>query len=378
MHVLVAPGKFQSTVKASALADAMARGLRRSVSQVDLTLLPIPAGGAGSMDILVRALGGRIRREQITGPFGRLVEARWAMLPDQIAWIDAAEVVGIALRTPHRDATRASTRPLGELYHKILRYQPKICYITLGDTIVNDGGMGLLEAFNVKFLDADGQPVASGTRGLERLVHVDFEKFIPPTVPLVGLYAYPYPVSGDFGTTLQFGVEKGLPQFRLPLVDEAMRHYAAILEEHVATPLTTFAGVGAGGATGLALAFLGAQLLPTVAVAADFLHLEERIAGSDWVLTLEEQADRIAVHRVAGEVARRASPSKTPVVVLTSALGSGYDALYDLNVWGIYPWLDRPRTPKESARSTTSLVEQASYRVGTWMRHLVNYGIENS
>ncbi len=378
MHVLVAPGKFQSTVKASALADAMARGLRRSVPRVDLTLLPIPAGGAGSMDILVRALGGRIRREQITGPFGRLVEARWAMLPDQIAWIDAAEVVGIALRTPHRDATRASTRPLGELYHKILRYQPKICYITLGDTIVNDGGMGLLEAFNVRFLDAVGQSVASGTRGLERLVHADFDKFIPPVVPLVGLYSYPYPVSGDFGTTLQFGVEKGLPQFRLPVVDQAMQHYATILEEHVATPLTNFAGVGAGGATGLALAFLGAQLLPTVGVAADFLHLEDRVASSDWVITLEEQADRVAVHRVAGEVARRAWPTQTPVVVLTSALGPGYDALYDLNVWGIYPWLDRPRTPKESARSTTSLVEQASYRVGVWMRHLENHRTETS
>ncbi len=372
MHVLIAPGKFQASVKASALAEAMARGLKKAIAQVELTLLPFPNGGAGSMDILVRAMGGRIRRELVAGPFGRPIEARWAMLPGQIAWIDAAEVVGIALRTPHRDATRATTRPLGELYHKILRYQPQICYITLGDTIVNDGGMGLLQTFHIDFFDSDGQPVPSGTSGLERLARINFDRFIPPAVPLVGLYSFPYPVAGDSGTTFQFGQEKGLPLFRLPLVDEAMRRYGSMLEEHVATSLTNWPGVGAGGATGLGLAFLGAQLLPAVSVAGDLLQLEQKIASSDWVLTLEDQADRIAVHRVAAEVARRANVSDTPVVVLTSALGSGYEVLYDLNVWGIYPWLDRPRTPKEAGRSTSALVEQASFRVGLWMSHFAS------
>lgn len=368
MHVLVAPGKFKTSVKASALADAIARGLKRAIPSLEATLMPLPSGGLGSMDIVVRALGGRVRREQVLGPFGRPTDARWAMLPGHIAWIDAAEVVGLGLRTPHRDATRASSRALGELFQKVLRYQPECCYVTLGDTIVNDGGIGLLEAFRVRFFDDQDNLIAPGTSGLERLARIDFSEFVPPTIPVFGLYPYPYPAVGDSGATLQFGMEKGVPEFRIPIVDAAMQRYGEMLEAHVSTPLTTVPGAGAGGALGLALEFLGAQLSPAVTTVAQLLHLEQRIASCDFVVTLEEQLDKMTVHGVAGEVARCAEGLKCPVVVLTEGIGSGYEFLYGFNVLGIYPWVDRPRTPKEAGRSTTNLVEQASFRAGMWMR----------
>ncbi len=372
MHVLVAPGKFKTTVKAAALADAIARGLKRAIPHLEITTMPLPSGGLGSMDIVVRALGGRVRREQIVGPFGRPAETRWAMLPGRIAWIDAAEVVGLGLKTRHRDATRASSHALGELFQKILRYQPERCYITLGDTIVNDGGIGFLETFQVHFYDDQHHVIGPGTSGLERLADIDFGALTPPTIPVIGLYPYPYPVAGDSGTTLQFGAEKGVPEFRIPLVDSAMQRYGELLEAHVATPLTASPGAGAGGALGLALGFLGAQLTPAVATAAELLHLKQRLTSCDWAVTLDEHIDKMGRHAVAGEVARRALDVDCPLVVLTEGIGSGYEFLYDLNVWGIYPWLDRPRTPKEAGRSTTTLVENASFRVGMWMRRMGN------
>ncbi len=368
MHVLVAPGKFKTTVKASALADAIARGLKRAMPSLETTLMPLPSSGLGSMDIMVRALGGRVRREQVLGPFGRAAEARWAMLPGHIAWIDAAEVVGLGLKTPHRDATRASSRALGELFQKVLRYQPECCYMTLGDTIVNDGGIGFLETFQVHFYDDQENLIAPGTAGLERLAHIDFSDLVPPPIPVFGLYPYPYPASGESGATLQFGIEKGVPEFRIPLVDAAMQRYGEMLEAHVSMPLTSMPGAGAGGALGLALGFLGAQLTPAVATVAQLLHLEQRIASCDWVVTLDEHVDKLTAHGVAGEVARCAQSVDRPVVVLTEGIGSGYEFLYDFSVLGIYPWIDRPRTPKEAGRSTTTLVEQASFRAGMWMR----------
>lgn len=370
MHVLVAPGKFRTMVKASALADAIARGLKRAIASLEVTLMPLPSAGLGSMDIVVRALGGRVRREQVLGPFGRPADARWAMLPGRIAWIDAAEVIGLGLKTPHRDATRASSRALGELLQQVLRYQPEFCYVTMGDTIVNDGGIGLLEAFHVHFYDDQDNVIAPGTAGLERLARVDFQDLTPPSIPVVGLYPHPYPASGDSGTTIQFGMEKGVPEFRIPLVDAAMQRYGEMLETHVSMPLTASPGAGAGGALGLALGFLGAQLGPGVATVAQLLHLEQRAASCDWVVTLDEHIDKMSRHGVAGEVARCAQKVDRPVVVLTEAIGNGYEFLYDRNVWGIYPWLDRPRTPKESVRATTTLVEQASFRVGMWMRRM--------
>src|ERR1700754_5267145 len=77
MRVVVAPDSFGGTLSATAAADAIAAGWRRSAPDDDLRLLPLADGGTGFVEVLHTALGGEWHELDVTGPFGDPVHARW-------------------------------------------------------------------------------------------------------------------------------------------------------------------------------------------------------------------------------------------------------------------------------------------------------------
>ena len=53
-------------------------------------------GGEGTAAALLAALGGEWRSASVSDPLGREVEARYALLPDGRAVVEAAEAIGLA------------------------------------------------------------------------------------------------------------------------------------------------------------------------------------------------------------------------------------------------------------------------------------------
>src|SRR5262249_34856706 len=108
--------------------------------------LPIADGGGGTADVLHAALGGSWHEASVADPLGRQVEARWLMLPDRTAVVEAAQAIGLARARPDElDPIHASSRGLGELVHSALDARPDAILVCLGDTATVDGGAGLEE-----------------------------------------------------------------------------------------------------------------------------------------------------------------------------------------------------------------------------------------
>src|SRR4051794_15124422 len=94
MQVLIAPDDFKGTFSAPQVAAAIAAGVRDAGAEADE--LPIADGGNGTMEAIVASLGGEIHHARVSDPLGRLVDARWALLPDgRTAAIDMAEASGL-------------------------------------------------------------------------------------------------------------------------------------------------------------------------------------------------------------------------------------------------------------------------------------------
>src|ERR687888_587076 len=93
---LVAPDSFKGTFSAREVARAIADGLRSSGREANE--LPVADGGEGTMEVLVDALGGEIRRATVSDPLGRPVEAAFALLPDGSAVVEMAQASGPPLR----------------------------------------------------------------------------------------------------------------------------------------------------------------------------------------------------------------------------------------------------------------------------------------
>ena len=219
--------------------------------------MPIADGGGGTAEALAISLGGTWHRAEVSDPLGRLVEARWLVLPDGSAVVEVAEAVGLARLGPDElDPIAASSRGLGELVQAALEADADALLVCLGDSATVDGGAGLLEVL-------DGLPV--------------------PTRVLCDVRN---PLLGPRGAAHVFGPQKGASAEQ---VDQLEARLAALDRLR---PYADLPGAGAAGGLGAAFAALGGALVEGAPLVLDLIGFRDRLLGAELVVTGEGTVDR--------------------------------------------------------------------------------------
>ena len=247
----------------------------------DVDEAPMADGGEGTAEALCTALGGEWRSASVSDPFGRSVEARFALLPDGRAVVEAAEAVGLARLAPDElDPMRASSRGLGELIAAALGTGATRLVVGLGDSATVDGGAGLREV-----LDA----LPSDT-----VVACDVAN----------------PLLGARGSARAFGPQKGAS----PAQVEELEGRLAV--DPALAPFARLAGAGAAGGLGAALAALGATLVPGAELVAEAIGLRRRLKGSALAVSGEGTVDAASQEgKVTGLVAALAAEAGVRCVI---------------------------------------------------------------
>ena len=138
MRALACPASLKGVLSASEAAVALAEGLRAGGAEA--VELPVADGGEGTAEVLRRALGGEWREADVHDAFGRTRSARWLVLPDGTAVVEAAAAVPL---DPSRlDPLAASSRGFGELILAALAERPAALLLGLGGTATMDAGPG--------------------------------------------------------------------------------------------------------------------------------------------------------------------------------------------------------------------------------------------
>ena len=281
MRVLAAPSSLKGVLRAADAAAALAEGLRAGGAEA--VELPVADGGEGTADALHRSLGGDWHEAEVADPFGRAVQARWLLLPDRTAVVEAAAAIGLPLLAADElDPLRASSRGLGELIAVALAAHPTALLVCLGGVATVDGGAGLREV-------------------LEEL-------------------AVPTRAACDVRTKLGdaarlYGPQKG-----------AAPEQVAELEERLASlpelrPYATLPGSGAAGGLGAALAALGAELVRGAGLVLDLVGFERQALASDLVVTGEGAVDATTAEgKAPGEVVARCNELGVPVALFGGLL----------------------------------------------------------
>jgi len=274
VRALLCPASLKGVLSARDAAAALARGF----GATDATALPVADGGEGTAEALQQALGGEWREVQVSDPLGRPHTARWLVLPDGLAVVEAAAAIGLPLVAPdERDPLRASSRGLGELVLVALEDGPPGLVVGLGGTATVDGGTGLFEV-------------------LTRL-----------PVPTTALCDVLVPLAA---AAPLFGPQKGASPAVVALLEERLRALDGL------RPYASLAGAGAAGGLGAALASLGAELVPGAAAVLDLLRFDELLARCDLVVTGEGEVDETTLEgKAPGEIARRAAAAGVRCVV---------------------------------------------------------------
>jgi glycerate kinase len=266
VRALLCPASLKGVLSATDAAAALARGVRGAGGEA--VELPIADGGEGTADALYAVHGGEWRDSVVSDPLGRPVPARWLVLPDGRAVIEAAAAIGLPLLArEERDPLVASSRGFGELISAALREVPQALLVGLGGSATVDGGAGLREVLHEL-------PVSTTVLCDVRTTLADAARL--------------------------FGPQKGATPETMPVLTRRL----AAMEELV--PYAGLPGAGAAGGLGAALAALGAELVAGAPAVLDLVGFDERLAGCDLAVTGEGQVDRTTAEgKAPGAVAER-------------------------------------------------------------------------
>lgn len=337
MKIVIAPDSFKESLSAPEVAAAIARGWAQVFPQAELCLRPMADGGEGTVDALLAATGGERREIEVSGPLGSPVMAHWGWLEGHTAVIEMAAASGLHwVPREQRDATLTSSFGTGELVRAALDTGAKRIILGLGGSATNDGGMGLLQALGMRFLDRNGQELAPGGGALAQLDQIDLSGLDGRllTVQVDVAADVDNPLCGPRGASAVFGPQKGADAHQVQALDAALGRMAQVVARTLGEDFSEFPGVGAAGGLGFAAkAFLKARFRPGIELVAELSGLAESLADADLVITGEGRLDAQSLHgKTPVGVARVAQAAGVPVIALAGSLGEGYQRVYQVGI----------------------------------------------
>ncbi|VEF10949.1 glycerate kinase [Pseudomonas fluorescens] len=364
MKIVIAPDSFKDSLSAQGVAEAIALGLAQVWPDATLVKCPMADGGEGTVESILAACEGELRRTRVRGPMGAPVDAAWGWLPhNYTAIIEMAEASGLQLVPPgQRDACISSTFGTGELIRAALDAGAQRVILAIGGSATNDGGAGAMQALGVKLLDAQDQPLVPGGLALAHLARLDLSQLDPRLAQVRFDIAADVnnPLCGPHGASAIFGPQKGASPTQVQQLDQALGHFADLCAQALGKDVRDEPGSGAAGGLGFAAkAFLGAQFQAGVEVVAELVGLAQAVEGADLLITGEGRFDAQTLRgKTPFGVARIAKQHRVPVIVIAGTLGDGYQELYEHGIDAAFALTSGPMTLEQACAEAPRLLRE--------------------
>jgi len=188
------------------------------------------------------------------------------------------------------------TYGLGLLIRDALEQGAEKVYIGLGGSGVNDGGVGLLRAMEVRLLDKNGEEIREqGGKVLNRIAAFDTSA-LDSWIQKASFYAVcdvDNPLLGPNGATRVYGPQKGADPAMVETLEAGMAKLATVVKIETGQDTAAVSGAGAAGGLGFCLkSFFHARLIKGMDALADLTSLESRFSHYDLIITGEGKLDR--------------------------------------------------------------------------------------
>lgn len=134
MKIVIAPDSFKESMSGKVACDAIERGLKKVLKDVEFIKVPMADGGEGTTESLVDATGGKIYYTEVTNPLGEKIQGKLEVLGDrETAILEMASASGLELISKEkRNPMVTTTFGTGELIKKALDRNVKIILIGIG------------------------------------------------------------------------------------------------------------------------------------------------------------------------------------------------------------------------------------------------------
>ena len=343
MKIVISPDSFKESLTAKEVCLAIETGFKRVFPEATYCLVPVADGGEGTVQSLVDATQGEILNLQVTGPLSESVDAFYGLLGDgsHTAVIEMAAASGLHHIPEHlRDPKLTSSYGTGELIKAALEHGVTKIIIGLGGSATNDGGIGMLSALGVSFLDKYNQNIVANGAGLQHIKSINIDGLDARLSNCEILVACDVdnPLCGNHGASHVFGPQKGATSEDIKLLDDALKHYGDCIKQQFNIDVLNQAGAGAAGGMGAALmAFTNAKLKPGIDLVLEAVRLNHYMDKTDLVITGEGRIDNQTIYgKTPMGVAKIAKQFDIPVIGIAGSLGKDHQAVYGCGIDAVF------------------------------------------
>ena len=252
--IVAAVDSFKGSLPSLEAGMAVSEGALQALPQARVSVIAVADGGEGTVDAVLRSLGGRKVNAVVENPLGAPVNAAYG-ISGHTAVIEMAAASGLPLIAPsERDPMKASSFGTGRLIADALRRGCRELLIGLGGSATNDGGLGMLRALGFRFLDSRGNPVGHGAEGAGRVAAVDASEVMPELRGARFRVACDVtnPLTGPLGASRVFGPQKGATPDMVSELDAALGRFAEASRRFTGHDFASRPGAGAAGGMGFA------------------------------------------------------------------------------------------------------------------------------
>ena len=353
-NFILVPDSFKGTLSAIEVCNIMKSSIKNLYKDANIISVPVADGGEGTVDAFLYALGGEKKSVWVSDAFNeQKILAHYAMLKDDIAVIEMAACAGLPLVKNRLEPDKTTTFGVGELIIDAINSGAKKIILGLGGSATNDGGCGMAAALGVKFKDEQNQEFIPTGGTLSQIYKIDMNNIYSKIkdVEFVSMCDVDNPLCGRLGASAVFAPQKGADEDMVKLLDEGLAHLAKIIKRDLHIEVKDIKGAGAAGGLGAgSIAFLQSKLTKGIDVVLDTINFDELVSKADIVFTGEGKFDSQSLHgKVIMGVANRSQKYKTPVIVVTGAIGENIQEAYNKGITAIFSINKEPMEFSKSA-----------------------------
>ena len=370
MKVVIAIDSLKGSLSSMEAGMAIKDGILAAKPDAEVIVKPLADGGEGTTDALIEGMNGERIDLTVTGPMHTPVDAYYGYLKDtNTAVMEMASAAGITLvPDSEKNPLLATSYGVGEMINDAIQRGCRNFIIGIGGSVTNDGGIGMLKALGVRFLDENGEDAGEGGQALAKVARIDVSGMNPLLKECHIQVACDVnnPLCGENGSTYVYGPQKGVTEDMKKTLDETMAHFARVTSETLENDYMNTPGAGAAGGLGYAfLAYTGAALTPGIELILDAVGLEEELSGADVVVTGEGRLDfQTAMGKAPVGVARLAKKYNAKVIAFAGSVSKEATACNKEGIDAFFPILRGVCTlaeamdPVAARNNMTATVEQ--------------------
>lgn len=339
-RIIVASDSFKGSLTSQEVAEAAGRGLRSAMPDAEIVAFAIGDGGEGTAHAITTALGGRWIIIPTESPDGTPLEAGYGIAAPSgdetapTAIIDVASASGLTLVGAGSDIMNRSSRGTGIMIADALARGCRRFIIGLGGSATCDGGIGMLSALGIDFLDASGNELPPVASSLALVESVDMRKVGRDilTCEFIVMNDVANPLCGAEGAACVFAPQKGATAAQVKSLDSGLSRLYAIVAKTTGRDVAAASGAGAAGGIGAALmAFFRCEMCTGAEAMLDIVKFDEALPGTDMIITGEGRLDRQTMYgKLPLGVLRRGERAGIPVV----AIGGSVENVEELRAGG--------------------------------------------